>query len=80
MNIKIVLLVVFFIAVILFVWNRKKKSDTIIYGSMGCPHTVKHVNKYPDAQFVDCTSQKCPDFVNAYPTTQWPDGKITVGT
>jgi hypothetical protein len=51
----------------------------IIYGSLGCPYTVKQMEKYPDHEFVDCTSGKCPSFVTAYPTTKWPDGKIDVG-
>lgn len=50
-----------------------------IYGSLGCPYTVKQMEKYPDHEFVDCTSGKCPSFVTAYPTTKWPDGKIDVG-
>ena len=51
----------------------------IIYGSLGCPYTVKQMQKYPDHEFVDCTTGKCPSFVTAYPTTKWPDGKIDVG-
>jgi hypothetical protein len=51
----------------------------IIYGSMGCPYTVKQVEKYPDHEFVDCTGGKCPSFVTAYPTTKWPDGRVEVG-
>jgi hypothetical protein len=81
MNIQIVVGILIVLVVALFIWKRNtKKSGTIIYGSMGCPHTVNHVNKYPDAQFIDCTSQKCPDFVTAYPTTRWEDGKITIGS
>jgi hypothetical protein len=62
--------------------DDKKSSGSgkpIIYGSMGCPYTVKQVEKYPDHEFVDCTSGKCPSFVTAYPTTKWPDGRIEVG-
>ncbi len=52
----------------------------IIYGSMGCPHTVKLVERMgQDADFVDCSNGGCPDFVEAYPTTKFPDGKIKVG-
>jgi hypothetical protein len=57
----------------------KKSAKPIIYGSMGCPYTVKQVQKYPDHEFVDCTGGKCPSFVTAYPTTKWPDGRIEVG-
>lgn len=64
--------------------DDKKSSGSgsgkpIIYGSMGCPYTVKQIEKYPDHEFVDCTSGKCPSFVTAYPTTKWPDGRIEVG-
>ena len=54
-------------------------TKPIIYGSMGCPYTVKQLDKYPDHEFVDCTAGKCPSFVTAYPTTKWPDGRIEVG-
>lgn len=57
----------------------KKSGKPIIYGSMGCPYTVKQVEKYPDHEFVDCSGGKCPSFVTAYPTTKWPDGRIEVG-
>lgn len=58
---------------------EKKNEKVTIYGSLGCPYTVKQMDKYPDHEFVDCTSEKCPDFVTAYPTTKYPDGKIEVG-
>lgn len=82
------------VLVLLAVWWFKKKPSSgtsgggndskgsgkpIIYGSMGCPYTVKQIEKYPDHEFVDCTSGKCPSFVTAYPTTKWPDGKIEIG-
>ncbi len=54
-------------------------GKTIIYGSMGCPYTVKQREKYPDHEFVDCSNGGCPDFVSAFPTTKWADGKIDVG-
>jgi hypothetical protein len=50
-----------------------------IYGSLGCPYTVKQMEKYKDHEFVDCSSGGCPSFVTAYPTTKWPNGKIEVG-
>ena len=50
-----------------------------IYGSLGCPYTVKQMEKYPKHTFVDCSSGGCPSFVTAYPTTKWPDGKMEVG-
>lgn len=54
-------------------------NKVTIYGSLGCPYTVKQMEKFPDHEFVDCTSQKCPSFVTAYPTTKMPDGRIEVG-
>jgi len=68
-----------------FVHKKKKTTGGVaaekvtIYGSIGCPYTVKQMEKYPDHTFVDCTSEKCPEFVTAYPTTKYPDGKIEVG-
>jgi len=59
--------------------GEKKSGKPIIYGSIGCPYTVKQVEKYPDHEFVDCSGGKCPSFVTAYPTTKWPDGRIEVG-
>ena len=64
--------------------DGKKKDDETqqqptIYGSLGCPYTIKQMEKYPGHKFVDCTSDKCPDFVTAYPTTKFSDGRIEVG-
>ncbi len=57
-----------------------ERGKPTIYGSLGCPYTVKQMEKYPDHEFVDCsTPGSCPSFVTAYPTTKWPDGKIDVG-
>lgn len=50
-----------------------------IYGSLGCPYTVKQMEKYKNHEFVDCSSGGCPSFVTAYPTTKWPNGKIEIG-
>lgn len=56
------------------------KGKPTIYGSMGCPYTVKQLEKYPDHTFVDCTVPgNCPSFVTAYPTTKWENGKIDIG-
>ena len=58
--------------------SNEEKPPTI-YGSLGCPYTVKQMEKYPGHTFVDCTSEKCPDFVTAYPTTKFSDGRVEVG-
>jgi hypothetical protein len=81
-------LVVLALVIVLFFVKRgepqgapsKAPGTKIIYGRMSCPYTVKQVDKYPDATFVDCsTPGSCPDFVKAFPTTQNEDGTITVG-
>jgi hypothetical protein len=80
MNDFIVLLIILiFLAIILWLLFRNKKGKITIYGSMGCPYTVKQRDKYPGADFVDCTSTGCPPFVTAYPTTKFEDGSIIVG-
>lgn len=59
--------------------KEEVSSSCTIYGSLGCPYTVKQMEKYPGHTFVDCTSGSCPDFVTAYPTTKFSDGRIEVG-
>lgn len=59
--------------------NKESGEKVTIYGSLGCPYTVKQMSKYPNHEFVDCTSTKCPEFVTAYPTTKMADGRIEVG-
>jgi len=50
-----------------------------VYGSMGCPWTVKQLNNLPGRyEFFDCTKYKCPDFVKGYPTSEYR-GKIYSG-
>lgn len=65
--------------VILFaVWISKSsggpsKSDITVYGSMGCPWTVKQIDylkeKGKKYEFVDCASGNCPSFVSGFPTS-----------
>lgn len=59
--------------------TKSKEDPPTIYGSLGCPYTIKQMEKYPGHTFVDCTSGKCPEFVTAYPTTKFSDGRIEVG-
>jgi hypothetical protein len=82
-----------FIAILIFLKMRNKKKPAAasveapveekpkgtIYGVMTCPHTVTQTKKYPDYDFVDCSTGGCPSFVTAYPTTRFPDGNIVVG-
>lgn len=72
----VVFLVLLFVLLLVVMY---KPSLPTVYGSMGCPHTVKLRDSIGSHNFVDCTSQKCPEFVEAYPTTQYPDGSIKVG-
>ena len=70
------------VLIAIFLVHQKKggsPGSTVVYGSMGCPHTVSHRKTVGQHTFVDCTSQQCPEFVEAYPTTQYPDGSVIVG-
>jgi len=48
------------------------KGNLIVYGSKTCPWCQKQEkyleDKHISYTFVDCKSEKCPDFVNGYPT------------
>lgn len=50
-----------------------KAGEVTVYGSPNCPWCVKQKeyleSKGVEYKFVDCTTQKCPDFVQGYPTT-----------
>lgn len=77
-NYYVIFLVVLF--VVLFLLHRGKSSTApVVYGSMRCPHCRKLRETIGNHEFVDCDSQKCPDFVEAYPTTVYPNGEIKVG-
>jgi hypothetical protein len=53
-----------------------------VYGSQECPWTQKQLayldKKGENYAFVDCDQHTCPDFVDAFPTSN-VDGKIVVG-
>jgi hypothetical protein len=51
----------------------------VVYGSMNCGYTVKLRESIGQHEFVDCTKEKCPEFVEGYPTTVYPDGVVKVG-
>jgi glutaredoxin len=48
------------------------KGDIMVYGSKTCPWCIKQESylkdKGIDYTFVDCNSDKCPDFVQGFPT------------
>jgi len=48
------------------------KGTIIVYGSKACPWCVKQEdylkNKGIPYEFVDCKNNKCPDFVDGFPT------------
>lgn len=76
----ILLGVLVFALILLMLIHRTSSSGTpTVYGSMGCPHTVRQRENIGPHTFVDCTTEKCPDFVEAYPTTKYPDGNVVVG-
>ena len=54
-------------------------KNPVVYGSMNCGYTVKLRESIGQHEFVDCTKEKCPDFVEGYPTTVYPDGVVKVG-
>jgi hypothetical protein len=52
--------------------NTHVRAGTIIYGTLNCPWTIKQ-REYFDKhhmpyEFVDCTQNECPKFVEGYPT------------
>lgn len=72
-------ILVILILALLFLHMHNRKDLPVVYGSMGCPHTVRHREKIGAHKFVDCTTEECPGYVNAYPTTKYPDGNVVVG-
>ena len=80
------------IVVLVYLLRHKKKSAPAtgndgkytIYGSEACPWTVKALDlakKLGHAfDFVDCKSQKCPSFVDGFPTYKnHSSGKVHSG-
>ena len=70
-------IVVVIIIIAMYVYPVKSQGtygdgDYTIYGSESCPWTVKaleHGKKMGHAfNFTDCKSEKCPSFVNGFPT------------
>lgn len=59
--------------------GQSKTNVPVVYGSMQCPHCVRLRGTIGPHEFVECSEQKCPDFVEAFPTTVYPDGTIKVG-
>ena len=63
------------VVVLVYLLNRKKSGTAgkyTIYGSESCPWTVKALDLAKKLghmfDFVDCKSQKCPSFVDGFPT------------
>lgn len=57
------------VAIVLFILLQPTGEKIIVYGSMDCPWTVKQLNNLNGrAEFFDCKTNKCPDFVKGYPT------------
>ena len=58
------------------------KGTIIVYGSKTCPWCVKQEAYLKDKgipyEFVDCKQNKCPDFVDGFPTLSI-NGQITSG-
>ena len=77
------------VVVLVYLFGRKKKSAPsngkyTIYGSESCPWTVKALDLAKKLghvfDFVDCKSQKCPSFVDGFPTYKnHSSGKVHSG-
>lgn len=67
-----ILVILVIVALVYFSMSGKQ---VVVYGSMGCPWTVKQVDylkkKNIGYSFVDCSGGgNCPDFVQGFPTTK----------
>ena len=85
---------VFFVIIsIILVWSMQRgisgylqtppdKGAIIVYGSKTCPWCIKQEAylKYTGIpyDFIDCTQEKCPEFVDSYPTISM-NGQILKG-
>lgn len=53
-----------------------------VYGKQTCPWTVKQLSYFDQKgtayRFVDCSSQICPEFVQAFPTIDY-NGQFHMG-
>ena len=62
--------------------SNLRAGAVTVYGSPSCGYCHKQVDYLNDNgiafDFVDCTTQTCPDFVEGFPTLD-VDGTITVG-
>ena len=70
-------IVIGIVLIALYMYHDKPQETTgsgeyTIYGSESCPWTVKALDLGKKLKhsftFVDCKSQKCPSFVNGFPT------------
>lgn len=89
---KIIILIIIVLTFLVLIYKTYKscytiddnsKDEATVYGTDTCPHCINIKKKYNDQgvkyKFVDCSKEKCPDFVEAYPTIQFSDGTIKVG-
>jgi len=67
------------IALLVIFMTVRPGSKVKVYGTPGCPWTIKQLNNLPGRyEFFDCSKYQCPDFVKGYPTSE-KDGKVYVG-
>lgn len=80
-NLAIFIAVVIIVLLILYFMRSSSSQGKkpVVYGSMNCGYTVKLRDSIGQHDFVDCTKEKCPEFVEGYPTTVYPDGVVKVG-
>lgn len=73
--------IVLIVVIIGLLFFTLKGKQVTVYGSMGCPWTVKQIDylkkKNISHTFVDCNGE-CPDFVQGFPTTKYGD-EVLVG-
>jgi hypothetical protein len=82
-NMNVALVVIVLIALIMILKNKKNGGKHQVYGSKQCGYTVKQLEFFDSSgqeyDFIDCSKNKCPDFVDGFPTTKTASGKIVVG-
>lgn len=76
MSIWLWVLIVLVVAILLIPPKKRVK----VYGSKDCGWTVRQLEYLGSrAEFIDCKTQKCPEWVTGYPGVETPDGKKLIG-
>lgn len=71
------------LAIIVILHLLQKQKNVTVYGSMGCGWTTKQLDylneKGISHVFVDCDKERCPPFVEGFPTMKLANGDIKIG-